>query len=260
MEKRSRATAASAASPPGIETWRLIGAGETGARAGALLLVEYAPGATHELHRHPHAECAILVLSGRGRHLAEGAEVDEAEGDAIFVAPGEWHGFRNDGDVPAVTLHLFGGAGGLEEAGVEMLGDGAAGAAAAVNKVSLAATPEDTSLSAGDGWYGLHVRWLLHAGSVGASRLTMNVTAFDPGGAHELHRHDRCEEILYILEGSGTHLTEEGEIPVGAGDATFVHRDEWHGLRNDSGDTLRVVGCYAGAGSLDAAGYEVARR
>jgi quercetin dioxygenase-like cupin family protein len=262
VERRSGATVgASAASAAGVETRWLVGAEETGAHDGALLLVEYAPGASHELHRHANCECAILALSGSGLHLAEGAEVRQGEGDAVFVAPGEWHGFRNDGDVPAVTLHLFGGAASLEEAGFEPRGDGGAGGPAQpVKKVELSATPEDTSLREGDGWHGLHVRWLVHSGSVGARLLTMNVTVFDPGGAHELHRHARCEEILYFLEGAATHLTEDGEIPVAAGDATFVGRDEWHGLRNDSDALLRVVGCYAGAGSLDAAGYEVARR
>jgi quercetin dioxygenase-like cupin family protein len=260
MEKRSRAAVtASPASPPGIETRWLIGAQETGANQGALMLVEYGVGARHDLHRHPNAECGIVLLSGHGVHLGEGAELAQSEGDAVFVAPGEWHGFRNDGDTPAVTLHLFGGAASLDEAGLEMRPDEAASGAPAVRKVSLATTPEDRDLSAGDGWYGLHVRWLLHSGSVGATQLTMNITEFDPGGAHELHRHDRCEEILYILEGSGTHLTERKEIAVAAGDATFVGRNEWHGLRNDTQTTLAVVGCYAGAGSLDAAGYEVSR-
>jgi quercetin dioxygenase-like cupin family protein len=177
------------------------------------------------------------------------------------VPAGEWHGFENDGEGTVVTLHLFGGAANLEEAGLEELaGLGSStqlGGGKAVKKVELSSTPEDASLSAGDGWFGLHVRWLLNSETVGARKLTMNVTAFDPSGAHELHRHDGCEEILYIIEGRGTHLSPEGETRVEQGDATFVRANEWHGFRNDPDVVTSVVGCYAGAGSLSDAGYEL---
>ncbi len=249
-----------------MRSWRLIDSAETGATRGALILSKYEPGGRQGLHRHPHSESAILVLRGSGLHLSDGEPAKQNEGDAIFVPAGGWHGFENDGDSTVVTLHLFGGAANLEEAGLEELaGEELAGLRSAaqlrggkaVQKVELSSTPEDASLSAGDGWFGLHVRWLLNSETVGANKLTMNVTAFDPGGAHELHRHDGCEEILYIIEGRGTHLSPEGETRVEEGDATFVRANEWHGFRNDGDVVTRVVGCYAGAGSLSDAGYEL---
>ncbi len=43
---------------------------------------------------------------------------------------------------------------------------------------------------------------------------------------------------------------------MGAGDAVFVPRNDYHGFRNTSDtETAVMVWCYAGAASLEEAGY-----
>ena len=90
-----------------------------GAHRIILLSSELPPGRVHLLHRHPNAEQIMYVLKGSCTALSEGEPVRLREGDAVFIAQGEWHGIRNDTDESAVTLVIYAGAGTLEEAGYE---------------------------------------------------------------------------------------------------------------------------------------------
>ena len=103
----------------GLIVRNVINRDEAGARGMVLLSSEFPPGRIHLLHRHPNAEQIMYVLEGSCLALSEGRPVRMNEGDAVFIAQGEWHGVRNDTDRPAVTLVIYSGAGTLEEAGYE---------------------------------------------------------------------------------------------------------------------------------------------
>lgn len=124
MEIRSRRGAAEDAelsARPGMEglhVWRLASAAKTGSRSLIFDVVDVEPGSAHALHRHPHAEQMTYVLRGSGVHLSEDGRTSLAEGDTIFIAAGEWHGFENDTEETVTILGVF-GAGSPEEAGYE---------------------------------------------------------------------------------------------------------------------------------------------
>ena len=103
----------------GLIVRNVINKGDAGARRIILLSVELPPSTVHLLHRHPNAEQIMYVLEGSCLALSEGEPIHLKEGDAAFIAKGEWHGVRNDTDQPAVTLIIYAGAGTLEEAGYE---------------------------------------------------------------------------------------------------------------------------------------------
>ncbi len=103
----------------GLIVGNVINKDNAGARRIILLSVELPPGKVHLLHRHPDAEQIMYVLKGSCLALSEGEPVRLREGDAVFIAQGEWHGVRNDADQPALTLIIYAGAGSLEEAGYE---------------------------------------------------------------------------------------------------------------------------------------------
>jgi quercetin dioxygenase-like cupin family protein len=120
--KNIRDVAAQVVSKPdqeGLIVKNVINKDDTGARKIILLSSEFPPGKVHLLHRHPNAEQIMYVLEGSCLALSEGEPVRLNEGDAVFIAQGEWHGVRNDTDQPAVTLVIYAGAGTLEEAGYE---------------------------------------------------------------------------------------------------------------------------------------------
>ena len=103
----------------GLIVRNVVNKDDTGARRTILLSAVFPPGKVHLLHRHPNAEQIMYVLEGSCLALSEGEPVRLNEGDAVFIAQGEWHGVRNDTDQLAVTLVIYAGAGTLEEAGYE---------------------------------------------------------------------------------------------------------------------------------------------
>jgi quercetin dioxygenase-like cupin family protein len=104
----------------GLIVSNVINKDDTGASRIILLSSEFPPGKVHLLHRHPNAEQIMYVLEGSCLALTEGEPTCLKEGDAVFIAQGEWHGVRNDTDQPTVTLVIYAGAGTLEEAGYEV--------------------------------------------------------------------------------------------------------------------------------------------
>ena len=82
----------------GITVRWLLGK-QDGAPNFAMRAIEFAPGVAFGPHEHPY-EHEIYVLEGEG--VADGAEgsVDMRPGVALFIAPGEAHGYRNSGDEP----------------------------------------------------------------------------------------------------------------------------------------------------------------
>ena len=103
----------------GLIVKNIINRDVAGAHRIILLSSELPPGKVHLLHRHPNAEQIMYVLEGACLVLSEERVMRLSEGDAVFIAQGEWHGVRNESDRPVVTLVIYAGAGTLEEAGYE---------------------------------------------------------------------------------------------------------------------------------------------
>jgi mannose-6-phosphate isomerase-like protein (cupin superfamily) len=108
-----------------------------------------------------------------------------------------------------------------------------------------------------DGWIDMQVRFLIDEASCGSDKLTFGWTVMKPGASHEKHRHFHCDEFLVVMSGSGIIFTDEEEEPATKGDVVFTPRGHWHGFRNTSNEEALLVWGWSGAGSLQAAGYEV---
>ncbi|WP_280401419.1 cupin domain-containing protein [Nocardia carnea] len=126
VEVRSRATITEDPHAParpdtlGTHVWWLL-TNETVDSTGIVLNVNEMPAHTaHRLHRHAHAEQAVYVVAGRGRHLTESGAIDVAAGDAIHIPAGEWHGFANPYEEPCTILSIYGGIGSRTDAGYEL--------------------------------------------------------------------------------------------------------------------------------------------
>jgi len=106
------------------------------------------------------------------------------------------------------------------------------------------------------GWIDMDVRWLVTRKTVAADDTVFGVTYFPPGSRHEIHRHENAEEVEYLIAGEGVARVGEDDVSMGVGDAVFVPRNDYHGFRNTSQtETAVMVWCYAGAASLEEAGY-----
>ncbi|MFB7613244.1 cupin domain-containing protein [Kitasatospora sp. NPDC056181] len=109
-----------AGGPAGTAVHWLATAETVGARQVAVAASGFAPGGSHELHRHPHADQFFLVLAGGGRHLAATREVAVRPGDLVYVPAGEWHGFRAGPGHPTTAVFGHLGAASPARAGYQV--------------------------------------------------------------------------------------------------------------------------------------------
>jgi quercetin dioxygenase-like cupin family protein len=103
---------------------------------------------------------------------------------------------------------------------------------------------------------GLIVKNVINRDVAGTRRIILLSSELLPGKVHLLHRHPNAEQIMYVLEGSCLALSEGEPVRLVEGDAVFISQGEWHGVRNDTDQPAVTLVIYAGAGTLEEAGYE----
>lgn len=126
-----------------------------------------------------------------------------------------------------------------------------------MKKRSQKTVPEDIDAPQRPDMKGWRVWWLVTEEQTGSSRGALVLSVAAPGTRHVLHRHPNCEQVTYVLSGSGLHLTTEEPVRQQAGDAAHIGPGEWHGFENDTEETTVMMAVYGGAGSPEAAGYEL---
>jgi quercetin dioxygenase-like cupin family protein len=82
-------------------------------------------------------------------------------------------------------------------------------------------------------------------------------TVLPPGSRHDKHRHFHCDEFFIVIKGHGMIYTDGDDQLSGEGDVIFTPRGHWHGFNNTSSDPVMLAWAWSGAGSLEAAGYEL---
>ena len=108
-----------------------------------------------------------------------------------------------------------------------------------------------------EGWIEMQVQFLIDERSAGSRRLVVGRTVIPPGGRHDRHRHPHADEFLVVLRGRGEIYTDEGREPAADGDVVFTPRGHWHGFDNTGEEDALLLWGWSGAGSLEAAGYEL---
>ncbi len=124
-------------------------------------------------------------------------------------------------------------------------------------RTNLRDVPHVEGLTPEEGWIDMQVQFLIDQQSAGSDKLVLGYTVLPPGARHERHRHFHADEFLLVLKGHGFIYTDDGEEPSGPGDVIFTRRGHWHGFNNTSDEEVVLVWGWSGAGSLEAAGYEV---
>lgn len=73
-----------------------------------------------------------------------------------------------------------------------------------------------------------------------SERILVGLNCFEPGQAHALHAHEGMDKVYQVLEGTGTFLLEDRELPMEPGMMLIAPSGVPHGIRND-GDGRLVV-------------------
>ena len=117
--------------------------------------------------------------------------------------------------------------------------------------------PLEPNLREEEGWIDMQVQFLIDERTAESKSLVVGRTVLPPGARHERHRHPNCDEFLVVMSGRGEIYTNTGREPSQAGDVIFTPRGNWHGFDNTSDEDVLLIWGWSGAGSLDAAGYEI---
>ncbi len=72
-------------------------------------------------------------------------------------------------------------------------------------------------------------------------RFFCDVYCFEPGQEQKGHIHGEQDKIYIVLEGQGTFQVGSEKKVLTAGQGTMAPAGEEHGVKNDSGQRLRVL-------------------
>jgi len=90
-----------------------------------------------------------------------------------------------------------------------------------------------------EGASGITVRWVITEKD-GAENFSMRVFGVEPGGYSPYHKHP-WEHEVFVLEGEGTLIQGEKNVPFSKGDVIFIPPNEEHQLRNPSREPLEFI-------------------
>jgi quercetin dioxygenase-like cupin family protein len=124
-------------------------------------------------------------------------------------------------------------------------------------RTTIRDVPREEGLREDEGWIGMQVQFLIDARAARSDRLVVGRTVLPPGARHDKHRHPNCDEFLVVMTGRGEIYTDSGREPSQAGDVVFTPRGHWHGFDNTGDEDVLLIWGWSGAGSLEAAGYEL---
>jgi len=117
--------------------------------------------------------------------------------------------------------------------------------------------PVESGLRRDEGWVDMKVQFLVDALQADSDDLLLGWTVLPPGARHDRHRHPNADEFFVVLSGRGHIYTDADDQPATEGDVVFTRRGHWHGFNNTGDEDVTLVWGWSGAGSLDAAGYEL---
>jgi len=83
------------------------------------------------------------------------------------------------------------------------------------------------------------IRWLVTKND-GAEHFAMRLFEIEPGGNTPWHRHN-WEHEMFILEGTGVAVSENGEEEFKEGDVFFIPPMEWHQFKNTGKNKLKFL-------------------
>jgi quercetin dioxygenase-like cupin family protein len=124
-------------------------------------------------------------------------------------------------------------------------------------RVNRHGVPIEGGLRSDEGWVDMRVQFLIDQAKSGSSELLLGWTVLPPGARHDRHRHPNADEFFIVLSGQGHVYTDGDDQPALEGDVVLTRRGHWHGFDNTGDQDVTLVWGWSGAGSLEAAGYEL---
>lgn len=215
-----------------LRIWPLIGH-TTGAADISLRLLELGAGATPEVEI-PACDDVWYVLEGEGTLLLNGRSHEIARATGVYFAPRSRFSLHNHGPGALVILSSRCPD---PEGGAATAAPGSPQASGGIVRLT-----DREALPTGDRWYRVLVD-----DTVGSRQVTQFVGSIPPGRAPDHYHH--YEEVLCILEGTGTMWAGRSQAPIGPGSCIYLPKGQMHCVENTGRGPLRLLGVFYPAGS-----------
>ena len=224
----------------------------------------FMPGAIHKKHRHENCDEIYYIISGHGLAGAGPDRVEVRGGHYHYIPRGVEHWMYNLSETePIEAVGIYDRAGSVEESGYVYTGeiteaDLAMPRAARPDQLKYPLVHDDDvvpeNVSKDQGW--TQDRFCQPISRKHGSPTTWMFGYFMPGQIHKKHRHDKADEICFILKGHGLAGVGPDRVEVREGHFHFIPKGTEHWLANLSEtEPLIAPGVYVGAGGLDESGF-----
>jgi mannose-6-phosphate isomerase-like protein (cupin superfamily) len=222
----------------------------------------FRPGSTHAKHLHRDCDEIAVYLKGRGIVGQSSERTEVRPGHCRLMPKGSEHFFYNETkDEEGLVIGFYIGAKSVPETGYEFRGSVSADDLKVPRREGLAEgillNVEDVKpleLSKDQGWRVNDFR--LPIGRHNGSPTALYWAKLKPGDVHEKHRLDNCEELYYVIRGTGVVGAGDARAEIRGGHVHYIGKGVERYMQNTSEtETLEVIGVLTGAGSLDEAGY-----
>lgn len=94
--------------------------------------------------------------------------------------------------------------------------------------------------------------WLSEPRVTAAEKFSAGIVQLEPGKGHTRHNHPGCEEILFVLTGTGRQVVEVAdesrEQVIGPGVLVHIPPDCYHSTVNVGSEPMRILAIYAPPG------------
>lgn len=90
-----------------------------------------------------------------------------------------------------------------------------------------------------EGAKGVKIRWLI-SDADGAPNFAMREFEIEPGG-HTPYHHHSWEHEVFVLQGEGVAVGEDGEVPIESGSILLIKGGQMHNFKNTGQDNLRFL-------------------
>ena len=243
-----------------ISEFRLPITGACGASTTAFHSI-FRPGSRHKKHLHSRCDEIAYSLKGRGVVGIGKGRADVRAGHFRLMPRGTEHFFFNEArDEEAISVGFYVGARDVADTGYQYCGD------VTQADLDMARDGFDQGISVhlddvlpqnmdeGEGWQISDFR--LPIGRHNGSSTTVFYAKFMPGAVHKKHRHDHCDELVYVISGRGFSGVGPDRVEVRGGHFHYIPKGVEHWLYNLSDtEPVEVVGMYIGSGSVEETGY-----
>ncbi len=221
----------------------------------------FRPGSTHAKHLHYKSDEIAVYLQGKGVVGQGHSRAEVGPGHCRLMPRGSEHFFFNETtDQDAIVIGFYVGAANVADSGYEYRGHvqpadldmprGGLHEGILVRLQDL--DPIDTREL--DAYSAAEVR--LPIGSHNGSANALIQVVIGPGGTLLDHRFKECEQLHFIVRGTGVVRSGAQRTTVRAGYFILVPKGVELGLLNsDPGAPLELIGVLTGAGNLAKAGY-----